>query len=188
MAEEDKFEDFWKVIRPKRGLPVERPAPEATKTERAVTHRPEVIPLVDPERVLMSQAVHRRVQAVTAQVLRNYIGMITDGTSNSIIHQVANALMSGPPIMANGREETASTTEPAEEGLGSLLTHAGVAEANYSQDFRNEGRTLTLTFTPQLGGAAPRVGARIDGMDRPVVTIAFDLTPLQRTVYSFEDA
>ena len=175
------------MLRPKRGVPVERPSPEAPKTERAVTHRSESIPLVDPERVQMSQAVHRRVQAVTAQVLRNYIGMITDGTSNSIIHQVASALMSGPPIMANGREGTASTTEPAEEGLGALLTHAGVAEASCSQDFRNESRTLTLTFTPQLGGAAPRVGARVDGMDRPVVTISFNLPPL-RTVYAFEDA
>jgi len=188
VADEDRYEDFWNWIRPKRGVPVQRTEPEPKEGEvRRVSRLESVVvdqdgvPLISPERAIMSREVHQWVQAITARVLNNYIGRVTDDTLPMILSEVGRTLAMGGEA-AFSRLEVASTPESTQEGLGTLLTHAGVSEASYSQDFRSDDRTLTLRFIPTLGSAPPRVRSSIDGAGNPVVYITFDLRSLTRPV------
>lgn len=187
VADEDQFENFWNRIRPKRGIPVERPDLSTYLTnrlERAVND-PDRVPLVSPAQTQISQAVHRRVQAITTRVLNNYIGPVTDDTVLRLLYEVGVALATGEgadveQTWSQNVERTTELTEPVRGGLGELLTHAGVVEASLDQNFIGESRTMTLTFAPQLGDV--RVASNTDRDGRTIVSMVFDLGGIGRSV------
>ena len=174
MADEDQFENFWNRIRPKRGVPVKRSDPKdlTNRLERVVVDQ-DGLPLVSPAQSQISQVVNRRVQAITTQVLNNYIGPVTNDTVLMLLHEIGRALATGGADVEQAWSRGGEATEPVRDGLGPLLTHAGVVEASLDQDLRHESRTMTLTFVPQLGDV--RVDSRTDGDGRPIISMAFDL-------------
>jgi len=153
-----------------------KPKDWASRLERVVVDQ-DGVPLIPPAQAQISQAIHRRVQAITTRILNNYIGPVTGDTMLMLLHEIGRTLATGGAadverVWSRDEEEATEIPEPVRDGLGPLLTAAGVVEARLDQNL-NESRTMTLTFVPQLGDI--RVDSRTDVTGHPIISMAFDL-------------